>query len=83
MDNVEVWPKVCLPAIRTTQVQHNYQGKAVFEHAKIRLLALNELLLGCERLTDWLKKKCCVFATYTFDDNLCVWRRISGNGNEV
>ena len=77
MENVKVWPKVCLPTIRTTQVQRNYQGKAVFPHAKIRLVALNELLLGCEPLPDWLKKKCCVFATYTFDDNLCVWRLLA------
>ena len=40
MENVEVWSKVCLPAIRTTQVQSNYQGKAVFEHPEIRFVAL-------------------------------------------
>ena len=77
MENVEVWSKVCLPAIRTTQVQSNYQGKAVFEHPKIRLVALTELLLGCEPFQGWFQKKCSVFATYTFDDNLCVWRLLA------
>ena len=77
MENVEVWSKVCLPAIRTTQVQSNYQGKAVFEHPKIRFVALNELLLGCEPFPDWFKKKCSIFATYISDDNLCVWRLLA------
>ena len=37
-----------LPATRTTEVRDNYEGKVVFKHAQIRLVASNELI-GCGR----------------------------------
>ena len=30
--------------------------------------------VGCGLLPDWLRKKRCINALDTFDDNLCVWR---------
>ena len=37
-------------------------------------MASNESLMGCGRLPDWLRGKCCIYAIDKFDDNLCVWR---------
>ena len=74
LDNEEVWSKAYLPATRTTEVPGNYKGKVVFKHVQIRLVASNEPLMGCGPLPDWLRKKRCIYALDTFDDNLCVWR---------
>ena len=63
-----------MPATRTTKVKGNYQGKVVFKHVKIKLIASNEPLMGCGLLPEWLRKKRCINALDTFDDNLCVWR---------
>ena len=56
LDNEEVWSKAYLPITRTTEVRGNYEGKVVFKHAQIRLVASNEPLMGCGPLPDWLKK---------------------------
>ena len=40
----------------------------------IKLIASNEPLMGCGLLPEWLRKKRCINALDTFDDNLCVWR---------
>ena len=74
LNNEEVWSKAYLPAKRRTEVQGNYEGKVVFKHVQIRLVASNEPLMGCGRLPDWLKDKRCIYALGTFDDNLCIWR---------
>ena len=74
LENEEVWSKAYLPATRTTKVKGNYQGKVVFKHVQIKLIASNESLMGCGLLPDWLRKKRCINALDTFDDNLCVWR---------
>ena len=37
-------------------------------------MASNEPLIGCGPLTDWLRKKRCIYAIDKFDDNLCIWR---------
>ena len=76
LKNEEVWSKAYLPETRTTKVKGNYQGKVVFKHVQIKLIASNEPLMGCGLLPEWLRKKCerCVNALDTFDDNLCVWR---------
>ena len=74
LDKEEVWSKAYLPATRTTQVRGNYEGKVVFKHFQIRLVASNESLMGCGPLPDWLKKRPCIYALDKFDDNLCVWR---------
>ena len=74
LDNEEVWSKAYLPATRTTEVRGNYEGKVVFKHVQIRLVASNEPLMGCGPLPDWLRKKRCIYALDKFDDNLCVWR---------
>ena len=74
LENEEVWSKAYLPATRTTKVKGNYQGKVVFKHVQIKLIASNEPLMGCGPLPEWLRKKRCINALDTFDDNLCVWR---------
>ena len=73
LDNEVVWSKPCLPATRTTKVRGNYEGKVVFNHVQIRLVASNKPLMGCGPLPDWLRKKR-IYAMDQFDDNLCVWR---------
>ena len=72
LDNEEVWSKAYLPATRTTEVQGSYEGKVVFKHFQIRLVASNEPLMGCAPLRDWLRGKRCIYAMDKFDDNLCV-----------
>ena len=75
LDNEEVWSKAYSPTTRTTEAQGNYEGKVIFKHVQIRLVASNEPLMGCWPLTDWLKNKHWIYyAIDTFDDNLCVWR---------
>ena len=74
LDNEEVWSKAYLPATRTTEVRGNYEGKVVFKHVQIRLVASNEPLMGCGPLPYSLRDKCCIYATDKFDNNLCVWR---------
>ena len=71
LDNEEVWSKAYLPATRTTEVRGNYEGKVVFNHAQIRLVASNEPLMGCTPLPDWLRV---TLHLCKFDDDLCVWR---------
>ena len=61
LDNEEVWSKAYLPATRTTEVRGNYEGKDVFQHVQIRLVASNEPLMGFGPLSDWLRKKNVVF----------------------
>ena len=60
--------------MRGTELGGNYEGKVVFKHVQIRLVASNEPLMGCGPLPDWLRNKRCIYAMDTFDDNLCVWR---------
>ena len=74
LENEEVWSKAYLPATRTTEARGNYEGKVIFKHVQIRLVASNEPLMGCGPLSDWLRDKRCIYAIDTFDDNLCVWR---------
>ena len=74
LENEEVWSKAYLPATRTTEARGNYEGKVVFRHVQIRLVASNEPIMGCGRLPDRLRNKCCIYAIDKFDDNLCVWR---------
>ena len=65
LENEEGW---------STKVKGNYQGKVVFKHVQIKLIASNEPLMGCGLLLEWLRKKRCINALDTFVDNLCVWR---------
>ena len=74
LGNEEVWSKAYLPTTRTTEVRGNYEGKVIFKHVQIKLVASNEPLMGCKQLPDWLRQKRCIYALDTFDDNLCVWR---------
>ena len=53
-------------------------------------MASNEPLMGCGPLQDWLRKRHCIYAIDTFDDNLCVWRclaihkrHVRGKENQV
>ena len=90
LDNEEVCSKAYLPTERTTEARGNYEGKVIFKHVQIRLVASNEPLLGCGPLPDWLRNKRCIFAVDTFDDNLCAWtclaiykRHVCGETNQV
>ena len=74
LENEEVWSKAYLPATRATKVKGNYQGKVVFKHVQITLIASNEPLMFCVLLPEWLRKKSCINALDFFNDNLCVWR---------
>ena len=74
LDNEEVWSKAYLPATRTTEVRGNYEGKVVFKHVQIKLVASNEPLMSFGPLPVWLRGKRCICALDTFDDNLCMWR---------
>ena len=73
-NSLEVLSKTYLPAERTTETQVSYEGKVMFKHVQIRLVASNEPLMGCRPLTDWLRKGRCIYSTDTFDDNFCAWR---------
>ena len=77
MDNEELWSKAYLPAERTTEARGNYEGKVVFKHVEIRLVASNKPLTGCGLLPDWLRKKRCIYSIDAFGDNLCTWRCIA------
>ena len=74
LDNEEVYSKAYLPTTRITEVRGNYEGKVVFNHVQIRLVASNEPLMGCGPLPDWFRGKRCIYALDTFNDNLSVWR---------
>ena len=94
LDHEEVWSKAYLPPERTTEktteARGSYEGKVIFKHVQIRLVASNEPLMGYRPLPDWLRDKCCIYAIDTFDDNLCVWRcfaiykgHVRGEKNQV
>ena len=74
LDNEEIWSKAYLPAERTIEKRGSYEGKVIFKHVQIRLVASSEPLMGCGPLPDWLRNRHCIYAVDTFDDNLCVWR---------
>ena len=46
LDDEEVWSRAYLPAKRTTEVRDSYEGKVIFKHVQIRLVASNEPLMG-------------------------------------
>ena len=73
-NNEGVWSKAYSPTERTTEARGNYEGKVIFKHVQIRLVASNEPSMGCGPLPDWLRGKRCIYAIDTFDDNLCAWR---------
>ena len=52
LDNEGVWSKTYLPATRTTQAEDNYEGKVIFKHVQISLVASNEPLMGFGPLLD-------------------------------
>ena len=52
LDKEEVWSKAYLPTTRTTEARGNYEGKVIFKHVQIRLVASNEPLMGCRPLPD-------------------------------
>ena len=74
LDNEEVWSKAYLPTTGTTKIRGNYEGKVVFKHVQIKLVASNEPLMGCGPLPSWLNDKRYIYAIDKFDDNLCVWQ---------
>ena len=74
LDNEEVWSKAYLPATRTTEVRGNYEGKVVFKHVQIRLVASNKPLMGLRITAGLVKRQALYLCLDTFDDNICVWR---------
>ena len=72
LDNEEVCSKAYLPAKRTIEERGNYEGKVIFKHVQIRLVASSEPLMVCGPLPDQLRDKRCIYVIDTFDDNLCV-----------
>ena len=74
LDSEEVWSKPYLPAERTTKARGNYEGKVIFKHVQIRLVASNKPLMGCGPLPDLLRKNLCIYPIDTFDDYLGAWR---------
>merc|ERR1711911_67274 len=81
LDDDEVWSKAYLPADRETGDVGSYEGKVVFKHVQVKLLASNEPLIGCGPLPDWLGKKRCIYTVDKFDDNLCLWRCLAIHKN--
>ena len=55
-----VWSKAYSPTERTTEARGNYEGKVIFKHVQIRMVASNEPLMGCGPLPDWLRKERCL-----------------------
>ena len=64
--------KAYLLTTRLTEASDSYEGKMIFKHVQIRLVASNELLMCCGPLPGWLRKKC-IYAIDTFDDKMCAW----------
>ena len=81
LDDEEIWSKAYLPEDRETEDTGNFEGKVVFEHIQIKLIASNEPLIGCGPLPEWLGKKRCIYSVDKFDDNLCLWRCLAVHKN--
>ena len=43
------------------EARGNYEGKVIFKHVQIRLVASNKPLMGCGPLPDLLRKKLCIY----------------------
>ena len=52
LDNVEVWSKAYVPKDPTTDTVSSYEGKVVFKHIQVKLIASNEHLMGCGLLPE-------------------------------
>ena len=77
IEDAEFWSKVYLPPERTIETPGAFEGKLIFDHVQIKIIATREPLLGCGPLPDWLKKKRCIYALDGIEervDNLCMWR---------
>ena len=72
LDDDEVWSKAYLPASQITDNPGVYEGRVEFR--RIRLISLNEPLMGCGPLPDWRRGKRCIYSIDNVNDNLCVWR---------
>ena len=57
LDNEEVWSKAYLPITRTTKVRGTYEGKVVFKHVQIKLVASNESLNGLQTTARLVKRE--------------------------
>ena len=81
LDDDEIWSKAYLPEDREIEDTGNFEGKVVFNHVQVKLIASNEPLIGCGPLPSWLGKKRCIFSVDKFDDNLCLWRCLAIHKN--
>ena len=72
LENEEVWSKAYLPTTRTVKLRGNYEGKVIFKHVQIKLVASNKPLMDCGSLPDCLRSKRCTYAIDAFDGNLSV-----------
>ena len=52
-------------------LKKNVENAAKEEGKKVKVFRITRSM---NRLPDWLRKKRCINALDTFDDNLCVWR---------
>ena len=53
LEDVEFWGKAYLPPSKTIDTPGSYEGKVIFTHVQIKIIASNEPLLGCGPLPDW------------------------------
>ena len=77
IEDAEFWSKAYLPPERTIETPGAFEGKLIFDHVQIKIIATREPLLGCGPLPDWLRRKRCIYAldgTEESIDNLCMWR---------
>lgn len=81
LDDDEIWSKAYLPGDRETEDTGSYDGKVLFKHVQIKLIASNEPLIGCGPLPEWLGKKRCIYSVDKFNDNLCLWRCLAIHKN--
>ena len=77
IEDAEFWSKAYLPPERTIETPGAFEGKLMFDHVNIKIIATREPLLGCGPLPDWLRRKRCIYALDGAEervDNLCMWR---------
>ena len=74
LDDEGVWSKAYLPVMRITNNPGVYEGHVEFRHVQVQLISLNEPLLGCSPLPNWLRGERCIYSIDNTDDNLCVCR---------
>ena len=76
IEDAEFWSKAYLPPERSIETLGAFEGKLTFDRVQIKIISMREPLLGCGPLSDWLRKKRCIYALDGAEeaiDNLCIW----------